>query len=185
VRVPAKNVQFVDLTNTTTGSATVTRDNEEVVIQIRDQWNGTDTIATMILMPLLSREDSVDVLFDTTMPFRWVTVPSAIEYRHGRLVFEDVCASNQLRSIRFGGAITAIQIAPNPVGDVMSVDVRFSTPEPYTLTVIDLQGTTVLRQDHNASTPSKIDVRTLSSGLYGLVITTPYEVRTMPFTVVR
>lgn len=185
VRVPAKNVQFVDLTNTTTGTATVTRDEDDVVIQIRDRWNGTDTIATMILMPLLSREDSVDVLFDTTMPIQWVGVPSSVEYRHGRLVFADVCASNKLRSIQFGGAITAIQIAPHPVSEVLNVDVMFTAPEPYTLSVIDLQGTTVLREEHDASATSKIDVHRLSSGMYGLVITTTYETRTVPFTIVR
>lgn len=185
VRMTARDVQFMDLANTATGKAEVVRDGDDVVVTIRDTWNGTDTIATMTLLPLLSGNDSVDIRFDSVSPFRWIDVPSTIEYQHGRLVLSDICGSAQLRTIRFGGAVTSIAITPQPAGDEVTIAVHTTQPEVIGLQMLDVHGRNVHTISGSSEQPSVMDVRVLPSGLYQLVITTRFETRSAPVIIAR
>lgn len=185
VRITARDVQFMDLANTSTGQAEVVRDGDDVVVTIRDTWNGTDTIATMVLLPLLSGKDSVDIRFDSTAPFRWIDVPSTVEYQHGRLVLNDVCGSAELRAIRFGGSITSVAITPQPAGDDVTIVVHTTQPETVELQMLDLHGRNVHTINGSSEQPLVMDVRAVSSGLYQLVVTSRFESRSVPVIIAR
>jgi PKD repeat protein len=80
---------------------------------------------------------------------------------------------------------TAFNCWPNPVSDILHVEVAYQHPQAATLVVTDLTGRTLWTQAYEPSTTlrTEVPVNGLSAGLYTLTVLTPEGFNATRFTV--
>jgi hypothetical protein len=61
---------------------------------------------------------------------------------------------------------------PNPVQDVLTLEVAQASPQRLTLEIRNVQGQTVLRNTYSTPNALQVDVSALPSGVYSLAINT-------------
>lgn len=142
----------------------VERSGDSSRISIPGAWNGTDTLAVVPMLSLLSVAESTDLVFDKADGFRWLGQTSDVLYDDGLLVIDEVCAGRRLRNVALGGTRPLIQ--PVPVQDVMHVQLPGSVSGPVMIVISDMLGQTVLQ--HSATVVRSADHHRISVDVHGI-----------------
>ena len=133
-------------------------------VRILGRWGGTDTLAAIPVLSLLSVTESTDLVFDKAEGFRWIGQTSDVQYDDGMMLIDDVCAGRTLRNVAIGSSRPVIQ--PVPVRDVMHVLLPGSVDGMVTVVFSDMLGRTVLL--HSAMVIKSADIHQLSVDVNGL-----------------
>lgn len=154
----------------------VERSGDSSRISILGAWNGTDTLAVVPVLSLLSVAESTVLVFDKSIGFRWLGQSSDVLYDDGLLVIDEVCAGRRLRNVALGSTRPLIQ--PVPVQDVMHVILPGNAAGSITIVISDMLGQTVLQHAatvHRSDHQHRLDVNVtgIASGTYIVHIETP------------
>lgn len=150
-------------------SWSVWRDGDEQVIAIIGRWRGGDTIARIPITPLLSRSDSIGVLFHLTPGFEWGAFECPITYDDGSIVLDDVCATRRKRLVRLDARPT-VAIRPQPARDVIELVLSDAEQHRVSIVAVDLVGRTTRLAHSTIQQQHSIDIRALVPGVYQLDI---------------
>lgn len=150
-------------------SWSVWRDGDELVIAIVGQWRGGDTLARIPVTPLLSRVDSVAMLFHLTPGLEWSAFECPVTYDDGSIVLDDVCATRRKRLVRLD-ATPSVSIRPQPARDVIELILSDAEQHQVTIIATDLVGRTTRVTQTTMQQQHSIDIRALAPGVYQLDI---------------
>ncbi len=159
-----------------TASWRVERSGESTSVSIVGRWNGTDTLASVPMLSLLSIAESTDLVFDRSGGFAWLGQTSDVEYDYGLLIIDEVCVGRRLRAVGLGSVRPVIQ--PSPVQSVMHVILPGTVAGSITIVISDMLGQTVLQHAatvQRSGDQHRLDVNVdgIASGTYIVHIETP------------
>ncbi|MEY3386229.1 MAG: hypothetical protein RIR53_1040 [Bacteroidota bacterium] len=144
----------------------VERTGDSSLITIIGKWNGTDTLAVVPFLSLLSVSDVTGLNFDRSRGFAWTGQQSDVEYDDGSLTMDDICAGRRLRNVAVRNSPRPT-VRPLPVEDVMHVSFpSHLTNDAFIVSISDVHGRLLYSNPHTGSADLSIDVSHLASGQY-------------------
>ncbi|MBU3698678.1 MAG: T9SS type A sorting domain-containing protein [Candidatus Kapabacteria bacterium] len=160
----------------------VDRAGDSSLITIIGKWNGTDTLAVVPFLSLLSVSDATGLNFDRSRGFAWTDQQSDIEYDDGSLTMDDICAGRRLRNVAVRNTPRP-SVRPLPVDDVLHVVFpAHLAGNSFDITITDAQGRLLHSSKHTGADVS-VDVSHLASGQYFVRISSDTSIYSTPIIV--
>jgi hypothetical protein len=150
-------------------SWSVARQADELVISISGQWNRSDTLVRIPMTPLLSRVDSVAVLFERSPGLMWKDFESPVTYDDGSIIIEDVCATRRKRMVSFD-ARPLVAIRPQPARDHFVIVLSDDAEHMVQITATDILGRTRSFGQTMLTKSGSFSTDSMSDGVYTLTI---------------
>ena len=148
---------------------TVSRSGDQLVIDVSGRWDRGDTLARVPMRPLLSRVDSVAVVFDRTQGLVWQAFDAPITYDDGSIVIDDVCATRRLRMVTLD-ARPRVSVRPQPARDHIVIALSDDTQHHLDVTAVDILGHAVTVTSALVRGTHRVSLSDLASGWYALTI---------------
>ena len=150
-------------------SWSVTRQADELLVSISGRWNRSDTLVRIPMTPLLSRVDSVAVVFERSPGLAWKDVESPVTYDDGSIIIEDVCATRRKRMVLFD-ARPLVSIRPQPARDHFVIVLSDDAEHDVQITAADILGRTTTFGKTTLNNSGSFSTDSMSDGVYTLTI---------------
>jgi hypothetical protein len=121
------------------------------------------------MRPLLSRVDSVAVVFDRTQGLVWQAFDAPITYDDGSIVIDDVCATRRIRMVTLD-ARPRVSLRPQPARDHIIIALSDDTQHHLDVTAVDILGHAVTVTSALVRGTHRVSLSDLASGWYALTI---------------
>lgn len=138
------------------------------IVHVIGKWDGSDTLATLPALTLLSSAESTPLRFLRSPGCSWLSQPCNFEYRDGSIVFADVCGGRALRLSEMV-APTLFTLTPNPASEHITITPQGGISEDYEVRIYSGLGQELMVQRAKGST--SIDIHGLPTGVYAVHIT--------------
>lgn len=148
---------------------TVSRSDDQLMIDVSGRWDRSDTLARIPMRPLLSRVDSVAVVFDRTQGLVWQAFDAPIAYDDGSIVIDDVCATRRIRMITLD-ARPLVSLRPQPARDHVIVTLSDDQQHHLEVAAVDVLGNILPLTSASVRGTHHVSVSNLASGWYALTI---------------
>ncbi|MGA2296332.1 MAG: T9SS type A sorting domain-containing protein, partial [FCB group bacterium] len=185
------NADIFYATSITNGTLEVNNISNNIqTIKIRDDnyiLQSNDTILTEICgMILLGSAYSTTL---TISDFSFQDTLVSVVKKNGSINVTGICQPD-LRRITFGPLLT-MSLSPNPVTDVLNIDIENVEKGNYTLKIFDVLGTTLFSNNfsiYDETVKNKIitlNTNAFAQGIYILTLQTPMRYLTAKFMILR